>query len=214
MRLYSLIGNALAAFLDFSAGVFVICLVALALGYRADPAAYIIGGILGMAPDFDVFYMFFKKKRVYGDHHQFITHRPVFGIALSSLFGLLLGGDFWVIAAPSCLFWHYLHDTEGFGGGGVAWFWPLSKQYYSPFRIASPEKSLMGQNQDRHDNWLEATWLVPSKKSVTEIAIGSALLGIVAINIFDWKAGLLTVDAVWMCVFSLWMIFLCSKAHV
>ena len=147
--------------------------------------------------------MFFKEKAIYGDHHQFITHRPLFGIALSSMLGFFLGGLFWAIVATLCIAWHYLHDTEGFGGGGIAWFWPFSQLYYSPFRIVSQKESLMAQ----HEEWLETTWLVPSKTSVVEIAIGSVFLGIVSTNIFDWKVGLFMLVIIWLCTVLLWLAF-------
>ena len=148
--------------------------------------------------------MFFKKKAVYGDHHQFITHRPVFGIVLSSALGFLFGGTFWAMIAPLCIVWHYLHDTEGFGGGGIAWLWPFSKFYYSPFRVVLPEKSLMAENQGKLEEWLETTWLAPSKTSVVEIAIGSVMLGVVSVNIFDWRVGLFVVVVIWLCTIFLW----------
>jgi hypothetical protein len=209
---YILAGNAMAAFLDFSAGVFIVYLGTLVLDYQAGIPSYVLGGILGMAPDFDVFYMFFKKKAVYGDHHQFVTHRPLFGIVLSSTLGFLLGGTFWAMVAPLCVVWHYLHDTEGFGGGGIAWFWPFSKFYYSPLRIVPPEKSLMAENQDEHEEWLETTWLVPSKTAVIEITIGSVMLGVVSANIFDWKAGLFMVATIWLFTVLLWLLFPYHKA--
>jgi len=207
MKPYKLIGNAMAAFLDFSAGVFIVYIGTLAFGYQTGILSFFLGGILGMAPDFDVFYMFWQKNEVYGDHHQFITHRPLFGIILFSTIGFLFGGTFWAIVAPLCVIWHYIHDTEGFGGGGIAWFWPFSNLYYSPFRVVHPEQSVMAEEQYRHEEWVETTWLMPSKTSITEIAIGSIMIGIVSSSIFDWKTGLFVVVWIWLCVIFMWWLF-------
>lgn len=206
MKPYKLVGNALCGFLDFSAGIFIVFLGTIFLNYQAGIPSYILGGILGLAPDFDVIYILIKNGKMDGDHHQLITHRPIFGITLFSTLGFLLGGTFWAVMSFFCITWHYLHDTEGiFGGEGIAWLWPFSKLYYSPWRAVLPEESLMTKYAD-HEKWLDETWLKPSKISLSEIIVGLILLQIVAEKVFNWKVGMFFILVIWLCLVLLWSI--------
>jgi hypothetical protein len=201
---YWLICNALIAFLDFSAGVFIVYCIGYWFNLNPTGLSFMIGGILAISPDFDVLYMYMKKGGVYGDHHQFLTHRPIIGLAIADGLGWLFGGFFWAVISRACLLFHYLHDTEGFGtGGGIAWFWPLSKKYWSPWRAVTPEKSLMAQNQN-HQEWLENNWLAPNPLAIAEILTGCIFLMITAAGIGNWRAGMFFVIIVWLGAFLLW----------
>lgn len=204
MLLLKLLANAFAAFFDFSIGTFTVYGAAQIFHYDASLLHYFIGGILAVAPDFDVLYMFARKGRVYGDHHQFITHRPLVTMTLATAMGILLNNMFWTITAPLCLFWHYVHDTEGFGGGGIAWLWPFSKLYYSPRRTVSPKTSLMASEKDKFDSWLENRWMTPNATSIVEISAGSIMLGSVLINAVNWQLGCFAMLFIWATLTSMW----------
>ncbi|MEK7133418.1 MAG: metal-dependent hydrolase [Patescibacteria group bacterium] len=204
MKFYKIIAGALAGFLDFSAGAFIVYLGSIFSDYQIGIPSYILGGILGILPDFDILYIMFSKKTTF-DHHQFITHKPVPMSLLFLMLGYFLGGVFWAIIASLCLLWHYLHDTEYIlGGGGIAWLWPLSKLYYSPWRIVSPEKSLMAEHKN-HEKWLEEIWCKPSKTSVIEIFLGLILLLIIAQKgLNNWRIGAFFIIVIWLFLLFLW----------
>ncbi|MEK7599128.1 MAG: hypothetical protein AAB474_01590 [Patescibacteria group bacterium] len=149
-----------------------------------------IGGIIAIAPDFDILYMYIKEGRIYANHHQFLTHRPTIILPLAWVFGLLIGGHFWAITALCCLAWHYQHDNE------IDWFWPVSQKYYSP------EKSLT--EEQKFEKWLAENWLVPNPRAVVEIFTGCLFLMIVAVGIGHWRVGAAFVIAIWLGAILLW----------
>ncbi|MBI1957039.1 metal-dependent hydrolase [Candidatus Gottesmanbacteria bacterium] len=207
-------GSAFPAFLDFSVGVFLVFLLGYFLEYNAALYGYALGGILALAPDFDVAFMFLWKHKVYGNHHEYITHRPLIMIAAAFIIGAFTDGFFWAIAAPLCVFWHFVHDTEGLGGGGIAWLWPFSKKYLSPITgVVSPKHSLAAQFQGKYDRWLDTTWLVPSKTSLIELVAGSILFSIAAKAVLGWRMGAVLLVLLWICVISVWLAFSFLKAR-
>lgn len=175
-RIHLAFGEFLAGFLDLCAGIFIVHILGIIFNKASISAAdYFLGAILAVLPDIDLAYLFLKKGKVEGNHHEIITHRPLIMVPLLAGAGMLFGGAFWAITAPACLLWHYLHDTEGFGGGGVGWLWPLSKKYYSPFGNCEPHESLSGSGGSFHA-WIKDTWLRPNKQSAIELALGLIFL--------------------------------------
>ena len=214
MKILYLFRNALVAFLDFSAGIFIVSAGSLIAGRESSIVYYIIGGALALAPDFDVFYMYLKRGKIYGDHHQYFTHRPMVGLPLAALIGFAIGGLFWGVMTIICIFWHYIHDTEGpTGGGGIAWFWPFSEKYRSPWKTSSPEKSLSGQAIGRQDKLLDSEWLAPSAKSVSELATGTMLFSVAAGNLFNWLIGTVCAMIIWLGIASVWSAYSKFKAR-
>lgn len=204
MALLKLLGTDFAVLLDFSVGVFIVYVSGRIFMHEVILFQYFIGGFLGLAPDFDVIYMYARYGKFVDGHHQYLAHRPLIGIGFAALIGWLLGGPFWALVASCCLLWHYIHDTEGFSGSGIAWFWPFSKRYYSPFRIVNPEDSLSGQNRDKHNDWLDTTFLFPSHQAIIEIAISSIFLGIVGGAVLTWWIGILLFVLIWLSAVCVW----------
>lgn len=181
-KIHLAFGEFLAGFLDISAGILIVHILGIFFNKISIGAAdYFLGAILAVLPDIDLVYLFLKKGKVEGNHHEIIAHRPLIMIPLMAGAEALLGSAFWSVAAALCLLWHYLHDTEGFGGGGVAWLWPLSKKYYSPLRSCEPHESLAGALGSFHA-WIKDTWLRPNKQSAIELALGSFFLILVLLT--------------------------------
>lgn len=188
--------------------------MALAFGIELPLWAYLIGGILGFLPDFDVIWPILIQDRPNGDHHQTLMHRPIFLLPIVAVTGWLVGGFFWSTTATLCVFWHYLHDTPEFGGGGLAWFWPFSQKYWSILKGGiSPERSIMAMSESEHRKWLEEKWLQPSKISFREIGLGAWSLGIscaiITWNRLGWWSlvcGAATLYSAWFLVLGVWII--------
>lgn len=177
MCFYKFIANGFAAFLDFGIGTLIVSLISVLLNHEIQWWQCFVGGIFALVPDFDVIWMFLARGRVYGDHHQFITHRPIFGIGIATLAGYFIGGSFWMLTALICVVWHYIHDTEEFANGGIAWLWPISSQYVYFSGFKHPSESMRAKFIGKHDEWLNLVWLQPSRTSVIETSIGSLALG-------------------------------------
>lgn len=203
-----LYGMLLAGFLDFAIGLSIVHGVSYLTGDTVSVTDYIIGGLLTLSPDIDLLYMALRERRLYGDHHQNITHRPILIIPLASLAGFVIGGPFWGVAATLCVLWHFIHDTEwigGPGGSGIAWFWPFSKKYISPKRAVDPERAPGAEWKDRADQWMNISWLRPSMLSVSELMIGTVLCCNVAQNILGWGATLSLTSLAWALTLSVWL---------
>lgn len=203
-----LLGNGMFAILDFTVGIFLVYLLGILLNHEVGMLQLLLGGILTLAPDFDVVYMLLRRGRIYGNHHEYFTHRPIVGIPLAAGLGYLLGGQFWAITAGTCLFWHYLHDTKGFGGGGMAWLWPLTRLYVSPFGVQKPEESVQNNETHGHNEGMCREILSPTKKSVIEYTIAAALLLYVGWEFFAPWAGVLVAALLWVFIYSVWRIHL------
>jgi hypothetical protein len=162
-------GNALAGFLDFSVGVLIATLTAHFFGVELAWWQLWVGGVLALLPDFDIAFLILAEKRVNSDHHKSPLHKPLLMLPLVGLIGYAIGGDYWELTALLCVLWHFIHDTPGFGGGGIAWAWPISKKYWSltgahPLIHAS------------HEEWIRDNWLRPSRMSVREVGLGTLAL--------------------------------------
>lgn len=106
--------------------------------YRASLPAVIIGGLL---PDIDFTFVLFD---FFNQVHRVITHNILFillavvcGVLLASRgrkvpvgLGLLLGGALHLFI-DSCM------DNNPTNGVGIALFWPLTDDFFSPFNLLS-----------------------------------------------------------------------------
>lgn len=169
--------------MDLSVGMLIVSMVGFYSGIEMPLFIYVVGALLAIVPDVDLLGEIFKAKDLKGwDHHQTLTHRPIIMLPVFTVLGALVGflsGNIVLYASVFflCVFWHYIHDTKEFGGGGIAWFWPYSKKYWSFTSVELPEDSEMG----KHESY--QMWIHPSALSVRELSITAIVL--VAVAFFD-----------------------------
>lgn len=174
------IGHALFACVDLAAGMLIVSVVGFYSGIEIPLFMYAAGALLAVVPDADLLGEIFKAKDLKGwDHHQTLTHKPIIMLPVFTVLGALVGfllGNIFLYAGIFflCVFWHYLHDTKELGGGGVAWFWPVSRKYWSFTSVELPEDSVMG----KHSSY--PMWIHPSAFSVREFCITVIVLVLVA----------------------------------
>lgn len=173
MRVLIFCANGIAAFMDFGVGALIISLMTLAFDVPLPPWYLLVGGTLALLPDFDIVLPIIEGENIKSDHHQTLAHRPIVLLPLVTTIGFLIGGWFWAVTAAVCVFWHYVHDTKGFGGAGISWFWPCSQKYWSPLYGAEEPQTPLG-----HHAMLRELWLRPSSFALCEIAIGLISLAI------------------------------------
>jgi hypothetical protein len=176
-------GHFFAGCMDFAAGVLVVSVVGAVCGVEVPLWAYPLGAFLAVLPDMDIILPVLRASNLLGwDHHQTIMHRPVLVLPTVALLGAVIGfalGNpaFYSLLFFLCVFWHYVHDTRGFGGGGIAWFWPVSRFYWGLFGGEVPEDV-----RDR-DTPFYFEWLSPTSLSVREFFL--AALFLLAAPMFD-----------------------------
>lgn len=177
------IGHALPACMDLAVGALIVSMIGFYTGNELPLWMYLVGALLAVVPDVDLLADIFKAKDLKGwDHHQTPTHRPVIMLPAFTLLGALVGvllGNIFLYAGIFflCVFWHYIHDTKELGGGGIAWFWPYSKKYWS---------FTSSQNPEEIDLWnIESysLWIHPRALSVRELSITAVTL--VAVAFFE-----------------------------
>ncbi|OGZ07121.1 MAG: hypothetical protein A2942_01445 [Candidatus Lloydbacteria bacterium RIFCSPLOWO2_01_FULL_50_20] len=217
MWFWTLASLGLAGFLDLVAGVFFVHLLSLYFGHPLLWWQYAIGAALGASPDIDLLYAFFKKNL--GGHHEYLTHRPIIGIPLAIIIGWFLGGAFWATAALIGVFWHYLHDTEGFlclyDNGGLAWFWPFSKEYWGvrDFRVVSrmPEVHTR-KEEDVFDN-VYKVYLIPTRQAITEFLLTGIFFGYVIGDTLGVHISVAATYVFWVGVAALWIVYHCRSTQ-
>lgn len=166
-------GLGMTMFLDIAFGVCIAALTAYALHVDIAMWQLPIGAFLALLPDFDIALPLLRRAyKGLEEHKTSLMHRPFIVIPLATLIAWWLGGNFWAIVACACVFVHFVHDTKGFGDGGLEWFWPLSKREWSLTGVEDP------QPKPPLEEWIYGRWLVPTKLSVLEIVLGSIALGI------------------------------------
>ncbi|MDP2630948.1 MAG: metal-dependent hydrolase [Candidatus Uhrbacteria bacterium] len=212
MWFWTLASLGLAGALDLAIGVLLVHLLSEYFAYPLVWWQYAIGALLGASPDVDLFYAFFRKNA--SGHHEYLTHRPILGVPFAIFLGWMIGGEFWAIAAGLGAFWHYLHDTEGFlglSGGGIAWFWPFSKKYWGMGGAKAqvvfwvPEvHQAQAENRNTCDEFRK-TYLLPTRRSVTEFMLTSIALGYVIADLFDSHIFFPVVILFWAGILGLWI---------
>ncbi len=167
--------NAMVAFLDFAVGVFIAAMVYQSAGLTAPILALIVGGILALVPDFDIVPTLLRGEVADFDHRQTIFHRPLLMIPVVTYIAFLFGGELWLLIGFLAITWHFIHDTDLSGRGlhGVGWLWPLSRCHWSWY---GPHSVI----ETTHDQFIKQYWAKPTLHSMTEIGLGTVLLGIVA----------------------------------
>lgn len=200
-----LCGNAMAALMDFGVGMLIVSLIEWAFGIKIPYWQYLAGGALALLPDFDVLLPIILKGSPTKEehHHETIMHRPAFLLPVAAMTGYLIGGNFWAITTVACVFWHFLHDSPEFGGGGIAWFWPVSKKYWS---IIGPFEPLprTSNREETHYSWLEEKWLRPTKTSAREVGIGTVALAMATGPAIGIGYAFVAYLSIWGTIFVVW----------
>lgn len=199
-RLKFLCGNGLAAFLDFSVGTFVTAVIFSYYGVDSTLIALFVGGWLALLPDFDILPHILKGKDIELDHRQTLLHRPILVVPVLTVIAYGIFGPVWAIVAFTCVTWHFLHDTDFIAKRyGIAWFWPISKRFWSWFGSYSPPI------QTGHHKWLEQNWVKVSRLSLSEVILGSlALLGTFLVT--NHLEVLISLVGVWIFVLYFWVV--------
>jgi hypothetical protein len=189
MKYFWYAGNAMAARLDFGAGMLVVLLLVYGLGLTPTiqilPLLELFGGaplwvftphilwllpigsFFALFPDLDIVSNIWRRTEVNFNHHETLWHRPVWVLSLAFLIGYMLLGTFFATVAVSGIFWHYLHDTKGFGGCGITWFWPISRLYWGPTGTGVPKDS--DNDPEYYKRWLD-------QEAFTLVEIGLGML--------------------------------------
>jgi len=185
----ALAADGMAGFLDLTMGAFIVFVVGQVSGQTAPWWHLLVGAILGFLPDIDAFTVMFTE--VKGDHRLTILHRPLVVLPIAALAAYIAGGADWAVIAGLCLTWHYAHDSAWLGSvSDIDWTWPLTNRDL-PYMD--------------HHVWRETYWLVPSRLSVTEIALGTAMLGfLVAFYTGAALAGIAAVVVLWIGAGTVW----------
>lgn len=174
-----------AMLLDISAGAFTVLVAGMAVGYEVSIIECGIGSLFALSPDIDCAWQFLRGRHARNDHHQYITHRPIFGVSVALLlggaYGVATGMWLWCAVAPLLVLWHYLHDTEGFLGRGIAWLWPISPWHYGfcfskmritkrgPWEYGDDEHGIAGEMHDLYD-----LYFYPTHQSIVELVLSAA----------------------------------------
>ncbi len=184
-RFFKLAGMVIAASLDLAVGSLIVAIVVnvfSVLGHHiiAPWYYYIIGALVGLFPDLDIFTSYnvmsggvYQKKH----HHEKIPHYPL--LVLPAVFfagGLLItmcnyasAPIFWLTVVESCLLWHYLHDSKWTGGHGINWLYPFS-------RIG------IFNREDEYNKWLHGEILRPSFKTAVGVVFVAIIICVVVIQ--------------------------------
>src|SRR3989344_1984430 len=202
-RLLIFLGFAFPGVLDVAIGALVVLVMGELFGYAVRPPHLLLGGPLGVLPDFDLLYLYLyahKRGRSFTSHRTLLTHRPLVMLPLFSALGFVGGGVFWAVTAPACLAWHYLHDTESkwipFGSGTVEWLWPLVKACGT---TVTPPKEPPNALQ-----WLRRVWLTPTTRSLGELLAATYFLLVIGDSL-GWTTLALPLLAVcWVVVIVTW----------
>ena len=109
----------------------------------AEPAFIAMGVFMAFAPDLDMFYSFYRKRRLYLDeessrpginHRHYVSHAPLLHLVISAFIvlvgifldsgGIQAAGVMWLFGTWS----HFFLDSFGYG---ITWLWLFSDRVYS-----------------------------------------------------------------------------------
>jgi membrane-bound metal-dependent hydrolase YbcI (DUF457 family) len=150
-------------------------------------ALLVTGALFGFIPDLDFFYAFLKARgfTIPGtkiNHRAYLTHRPLFWLALAFIIFIFAQSEFWKLFA--ILVWlgtwsHFVLDSLKVG---VMWLWPFNSKFYA---ILSPGQKEDNQAKGFFNYWFtHLTFFYPKKFTSTfvlEIII--LLLGVITLVI-------------------------------
>lgn len=191
----------LAAYMDFGVGILI---AAHLWGHwlRQIPSFWNLlgGGVFALLPDFDIVVPILRGDIGF-DHHQLWTHFPAFMIPIGGVLGYFLGGWRVALLGSICVTWHFIHDSPPLGGG-IAWTWPLSREYFSLTGAHIPQPPIETIRGGIHALWGHANMF-----AAREILFGTLALSLAAVvlrsRFYMWLAGGIA-TCVWLAVAMLW----------
>lgn len=208
MFFWRFISLGLAGILDLAAGMLIVTLMSEYFSYQLVWWQYVIGAFLAASPDIDLLLGFFGKDL--DGHHEYLTHRPIVGIPLAITIGWIIGGEFWALASGIGVFWHYLHDTQGFlflYDNGLGWFWPFSRRYWGMQRgrVVSRTPKELSQSAGGAFDCLYECYLTPTRRSITEFVLTSIFFGCVLTTLWGGLIGIVSVVSFWGVISAMWL---------
>ncbi|HEX7724164.1 MAG TPA: metal-dependent hydrolase [Candidatus Paceibacterota bacterium] len=162
--------------LDFCLGALISTYVVRAMHKGASWQTMLIGGILGVLPDFLDYFTQPLSKWIRGreyDHHLLPTHWPLLMIPVAGTFSWIHTHDCtWVYISCGALGSHYVHDMIG-RYSGVRLLAPISFKYFGTNGIEEPHHSKRARYMRSHSTqqWIDAYWMRPSTLCMTELAL-------------------------------------------
>ncbi|MCX6787204.1 MAG: metal-dependent hydrolase [Candidatus Kaiserbacteria bacterium] len=180
-KLLFLCGIAMAGFLDFAVGALLAVIVGGIMGISVNIWYLIIGGFLGQSPDLvEMAKARLKGKQALANgHHESWDHWPILMIPLGTAIGFAIGDWYWGIVAFLAILFHYNHDMEIGNSGGIPFFAPFERRYFTWWRgFYDPQTSAMYKPETELEPWIQQNWLHPSLMSFREMAFGSVALGL------------------------------------
>lgn len=206
-KLLFLAGVAMAGFLDFAVGALLAAIVGKMMEIPMNVWFLIIGGFIGQSPDLvEMAKARLKGKQALANgHHESWDHWPMFMMVLGTMLGLIVGGLYWGIVSFLCLLFHYTHDMEFWGSGGIPFFAPANFRYFAWWRgFDDPQTSAMFRPENELDPWIQRNWLRPSWMSVREISVGSIALFTAVSMVMSHEVGFLVFAFCWIGTILVW----------
>jgi membrane-bound metal-dependent hydrolase YbcI (DUF457 family) len=95
-----------------------------------------IGTFSSFAPDLDIFIIFFKERGLRhtgakGGHRDYLTHAPLFWLALALFIGIIGRNVFWRSAGVLVLLGSWSHFLLDSTDVGVRWLYPFSRKFFA-----------------------------------------------------------------------------------
>ena len=203
-RVLILSGSAMLGYLDLCVGSFIAMIVAKIVGVDVGLQHLLAGALLAVSPDIDIpLIILFRKKEII-DHHETITHNPLFMVPTMTCLTWYFWGPMWASIAVLCVLWHFIHDSEGVNEGSLAWFKPFTNLHWTPLKplvLSEPKKN---EFVGGYASLLHKYWLQPSTISVQEMVLGSLCL-LVSVSVTDsMLIGMVAFVLSWLGIAAVW----------
>lgn len=194
--------------LDFCLGGTLCALTFRLFGEQATWYQVIIGGLLALVPDLDVFLIKTKKYQHYY-HHYSPFHYPLLMLPIGFVASCLIMGLIWGTVTFVALLAHLIHDICA-KLGGVVIFWPFSNKLINICGAFNPGQAPVDEFMRQHgsdatDHWTKKYWYKPSKTSITEIVLMVTISSLCLISWPQTWPTFLTSSASWLVMCCVWI---------
>ena len=148
------------------------------------------GSVLGLAPDFDVFYWLVKHRTLKAEHktdnhRYFLSHAPILWLLAGGLIFLLAPteyGKLFGLLVWLCSWSHFVLDSIQYG---IMWLWPLNKRIYCLFPIIQEDRFqdtlVASRNQNFFRYWF--TWLLAYSRALSISLACEAIICLITVVI-------------------------------